>query len=113
MEKNLVRSLVTGAIHGVAAWSAYALLEFVFASLLFRLTRPYAIFTAWHWQLTAMLLLGYLVAGVVCGALAGAAAWMLRGRMQLTIESAATFTLVLAFGLHLVFLRNASASRYW
>lgn len=113
MERNLVRSLATGALHGVAAWSAYALLEFVFASVLFRVTRPYAIFTALHWQLTAMLLLGYLMVGVMCGAAAGAAEWMLRGRVRLTIESAATFTLVLAFGLHLVFLRNSSASRYW
>src|ERR1035441_3254426 len=83
MERNLVRSLVAGAIHGVAAWSAYALLEFVFASVLFRLTRPYAIFTALHWQLTAMLLLGYLMVGVMCGAAAGAAAWVLRGTVRL------------------------------
>jgi arylsulfatase A-like enzyme len=58
-----------------------------------------------------MLLLGYLVAGPVCGAAAGAAAWMLRPRVKLPVEAAATFTLVLAFGLHLAL--NADANRFW
>jgi arylsulfatase A-like enzyme len=94
--------VVSGALHGAAAWSAYALLEFLIASVLFRLARPHAVFSAWHWKLTAMLFLGYLAAGAVCGAAAGAAAWLLRRRATLTIEALASFTLVLAFGLHLV-----------
>src|ERR1035441_5158495 len=112
-ESDFGRSVVSGAISGAAAWSAYALLEFVFASVLFRLTRPYAVFTAWHWQFTAMLLLGYLTVGIGCGAAAGAAAWMSRRSVHLNIESAATFTLVLAFGLHLLFWRKANPSRFW
>src|SRR5258708_1414345 len=79
------RSVASGALHGAAAWSAYALLEFLFASVLFRLARPHAVFSAWHWKLTAMLFLGYLIAGPVCGALAGAAAWTLRRRTQLSV----------------------------
>src|SRR6476659_1359281 len=101
MEQTFGRSVASGALHGAAVWSAYALLEFVFASVLFRLTRPHAVFSTWHWNLTALLLLGYLIVGFACGALAGAAARSLR-RFQLSIESAATFTLVFAFGLHLV-----------
>ena len=63
MEKAFGRSVVSGALHGTAAWSAYALLEFAFASVLFRLSRPHAVFSTWHWKLTAMLFLGYLIAG--------------------------------------------------
>ena len=111
MNEGFGRSVAAGALHGAAAWSAYALLEFLFASVLFRLARPHAVFSAWHWKLTAMLFLGYLIAGPVCGALAGAAAWMLRRRMQLSVEAAASFTLVLAFGLHLAL--NAEAGRFW
>ncbi len=111
MNGDFRRSVVSGALHGAAAWSAYALLEFLFASVLFRLARPHAVFSTWHWKLTAMLLLGYLVVGPVCGALAGAAAWMLRRRMQLRVEAAAGITVVLAFGLHLVL--NGEAGGFW
>src|ERR1035438_6971952 len=100
MEKNFGRSVASGALYGAAAWSAYALLEFLFSSVLFRLARPHAIFSSWHWKLTAMLLLGYLIAGPLCGAAAGAAAWMLRRRVQLSVEAAATFTLGLGFAGH-------------
>ena len=111
MNGGFRRSVASGAVHGAAAWSAYALLEFLFASVLFRLARPHAVFSAWHWKLTAMLLLGYLVIGPVCGALAGAAAWLLRRRMQLCVEAAAGFTVVLAFGLHLAL--NGQEGAFW
>src|SRR5262245_60413729 len=111
MERGLRQAVVSGAIHGTAAWSAYALLEFAFASVLFRLSRPHAVFSAWHWKLTAMLFLGYLIAGPTCGALAGAGTWILRQRVRISVEAAATFTLVLAFGLHGAL--NAEARRFW
>ena len=111
MNEGFRRSVAAGALHGEAAWSAYAVLEFLFASVLFRLARPYAVFSSWHWKLTAMLFLGYLIAGPICGALAGASAWMLRRRMQLSVEAAASFTVVFAFGLHLAL--NAEAGRFW
>jgi arylsulfatase A-like enzyme len=111
MEQTFGRSVASGTLHGVAAWSAYALLEFAFASILFRLSRPHAVFSTWHWKLTAMLMVGYLVVGLLCGASAGAAAWILRRRTKLSLESAATFTLVFAFGLHLVL--DPPATRPW
>jgi arylsulfatase A-like enzyme len=111
MEKPFGRSVASGALQGAAAWSAYALLEFVFASLLFRFTRPHAVFATWHWNLTALLLLGYLIVGLACGAVAGAASWSLRRSQQLTVESAATLTLVFAFALHLVW--STGTSRLW
>src|SRR5437899_12733147 len=111
MEKPFGRSVASGALQGAAVWSAYALLEFVFASVVFRLTRPHAVFSTWHWNLTAQLLLGYLILGLACGALAGAASWTLRGSLQLSVESAATLMLVLAFGLHLAW--NTGTSQLW
>ena len=86
-------------------------MEFAFASVLFRLSRPHAVFSAWHWKLTAILVLGYLIAGPVCGALAGAGAWILRRKVRISVEAAATLTLVIAFGLHIAV--NAEARRFW
>jgi arylsulfatase A-like enzyme len=111
MERGLGRSVASGALQGAAVWSAYALLEFLFASVLFRLARPHAVFSAWHWKLTAMLLLGYLSAGLACGSVAGVSAWILRRRAALSIEALASFTLVLAFGLHVAL--STVASRFW
>jgi arylsulfatase A-like enzyme len=50
---------------------------------------------------------------MACGAAAGAAIWMLRRRAETTIEAAATLTVVLAFGIHVVLWRTNSTSRYW
>jgi hypothetical protein len=111
MERGFGASVASGALHGTAAWSAYALLEFAFASILFRLSRPHAVFSSWHWKLTAMLFLGYLIAGPICGAVAGATAWILRRHVQVSVQAAATFTLVFAFGLHV--WANADGSRFW
>jgi arylsulfatase A-like enzyme len=105
------RSVALGTLHGVAAWSAYGLLEFLFSSVLFRVVRPHAVFASWHWKLTAILLLGYLVAGLAFGAAAGAAVWMWRRRVQVSGAAAATFSVVLAFGLHLAL--NAEPHRFW
>ncbi|MEO8597382.1 MAG: sulfatase [Candidatus Solibacter sp.] len=101
MHKGLGRNAAAGALHGAAVWSAYALLEFLLSSVVFRLVRPHAVFSSWHWTLTAALMLGYLIAGSVCGAVVGAAVWFLRSRVSLPVEAAATFTLLFAFGLHL------------
>ena len=110
MERGFGPSVVSGAIYGTAAWSAYALLEFAFASVLFRLSRPHAVFSTWHWKLTAMLLLAYLIAGPICGALAGAGAWIMRRKVRISVETVATLTLILAFGLHVAM--NAEARQF-
>lgn len=111
MNKGLVRSIAAGAFQGAAVWGAYALLEFLLSSVLFRIVRPHAVFSSWHWTLTATLLLGYLVAGSVCGAVVASAAWLLRPRVHLPVDVATTFTLLFAFGLHLAL--DFQASRVW
>ena len=68
---TLLSSLARGALLGAGAWSAYAVAEFVFSAVVYRVSRPYAEFTPWHWKLTAILLLGYFACGIAAGALAG------------------------------------------
>ena len=97
-----------GIAQGAAAWSAYAVLEFLASSVLFRLARPYARFTTWHWALTGQLALAYLAAGAACGALAGLAVFALRNKPALrdrppaiVIEHAAALTLAAAIVWHM------------
>jgi arylsulfatase A-like enzyme len=95
-----------GAVYGVAAWSAYAVVEFIFSSVLFRLTRPYATFTPWHWKLTGQLILGFLVVGPLLGSVAGVLVWILRNSETVRVypsrvlEIAASATIALAFALN-------------
>src|SRR5215510_9949071 len=108
--RRLPACLAWGAFWGAAAWSAYAVVEFAFSSLLFGFTRPYAVFPAWHFQLTALLVLAYLVIGPVTGAIGGTVVYLLVGRASgppdagaggpphgRAVECAATLPLALVF----------------
>jgi len=97
MRTQLRWSLLWGAIHGAGAWSAYAIVEFIFSSVVFRLTRPYAVFTAWHWRLTALLLVGYLLLGLMLGM--GCGVWLYLRRKS-DYASATTLTFVLSLFLN-------------
>jgi arylsulfatase A-like enzyme len=101
--------LTLGVMQGLAAWSAYAVIEFLASSVLFRLGRPYARFTTWHWELTGQLVLGYLIHGVVLGGIAGLLVYFLRNtqRLALLTEHAATLTLTLAVALAIVLSPSA------
>ena len=110
-----------GALHGAAAWSAYAVVEFVFSSILFRIFRPYAVFTAWHWQLTAELLIAYIVTGAIAGGLAGAAVWLLHRNPRLlgnkdrpaVLEAAAGLTLVAAFAANIAATPTSPSGKHF
>ena len=60
---------------GIAIWRGCLVglrtVEFAFSSVVFRYTRPYALFPVWHWRLTALLVAAYLVTGALAGAVAG------------------------------------------
>lgn len=92
-----------GILNGVAAWSAYAAIEFVVSSIVFGILRPYATFTAWHWRLTALLLGGLGAAGAVAGALVAVLVWCARRRtldckaVPGIMEKASGLTVTLAF----------------
>jgi arylsulfatase A-like enzyme len=104
-----------GAGLGAATWSAYAATELVFASLLFGFTRPYAVFTSWHWQLTLLLLAGFLAAGLLLGTIAGLAVFflgktgILQENSSTVLESAAALTLVAAYIANTLSSFNSSA----
>lgn len=95
--KIALREWSSGAFHGAAAWSAYAVVEFAASSVLFRLTRPYAVFTPWHWRLTALLIVGYIVTGGLLGAFAS---WCFRSSRKeiaaLTVVAALAVNATLA-----------------
>jgi arylsulfatase A-like enzyme len=110
-----------GAVQGAAAWSAYAVVEFVFSSLVFGMTRPYATFTSWHWSLTATLMLGFLAIGLLAGALAGLVVYVLRNTLRglarnngtPALESAAALTLVIAFLANLTGKQGLQNNGIW
>jgi arylsulfatase A-like enzyme len=105
--RKLLPEIGWGALFGAAAWSAYAVAEFVFSSLVFRLTRPYAQFPAWHWRLTIVVVLGYIAFGLLAGAAAGLAVALRRGRdtkqsLPDLLEAAAGLTVALAMTVNLL-----------
>ena len=70
------RTLFLGAAWGVAAWSAYALVEFAFCSIWPLFTTRQAVFTPLVWTLTASLFNSYWILGGAAGCLFTlAAAW--------------------------------------
>jgi arylsulfatase A-like enzyme len=91
--------VVPGVFWGLAAWSSYAVMEFIFSSVGYRLTRPYAVFTGWHWRLTVLVLAGYLLTGLAAGSLAGLAVSIAR-MDQRAVQPAASIGLLLALILN-------------
>src|SRR5579864_88433 len=108
--EKLWRCVFQGVIQGVAAWSAYAVVEFAASSLFFRFARPYAVFAPWHWGPTALLLAVFLGTGAVVGLMAGACVCSLYPQSRLlqnnpsslVFERIATLVLVIAFGAGLI-----------
>jgi arylsulfatase A-like enzyme len=105
--RKLSDHVVWGSLFGAAAWSAYAVTEFIFTSVVYRLTRPYAMFTPWHWRLTALVAVGHIVCGLLAGALAGlliGLSWRAEkpsGESADALESAAGLALLLALLLNM------------
>lgn len=108
--ERLQRCVFLGGMQGMMAWCAYAVLEFVVVSLLFRFTRPYAVFTPGHWGATGLLISAFLATGILAGSLTGIAVHLLSGKItfarnvspHLILERAATLTLVFAFAANLI-----------
>ena len=101
-------TLLLGIVQGAAAWSAYAVIEFAVSSVVFGILRPYAIFTPWHWSMTAILLLGFLAAGCIAGAAGAVTLWFTRrvlfeeDQSPQILETAGGLTVTLAFLVNLV-----------
>ena len=107
---QFLQSIGAGALIGAGVWASYGVVEFLFASVLFFLTRPYATWTASHWRITGFLVAAYAIAGLVAGALAGAALPLLRSKTSLirngdestVLEHLAVLTLTLSFTVHVL-----------
>jgi arylsulfatase A-like enzyme len=117
--KGLPQYLTLGVIQGLAAWSAYMVVEFLASSVVFRVGRPYARFTTWHWTLTGQLAVAYLVHGILFGALAGGLVYLFRntprlggGQAALVTEHAATLMVVLAAAIDMI-LYPSHSEGWW
>ncbi|HXA50348.1 MAG TPA: sulfatase, partial [Candidatus Acidoferrum sp.] len=104
--RKLSDHVLWGALFGAAAWSAYAVTEFVFTSVVYRLTRPYAMFTTWHWSLTALVAVGHIVCGLLAGALVGLLVGFSRRNEEPSPESADALESAAGLALLLALLLN-------
>jgi arylsulfatase A-like enzyme len=104
--------LLWGTFQGAAAWSAYAIIEFAVSSIVFGILRPYAMFTPWHWSMTGILVLGFVVAGCAAGAAVSLVLWF--GRRSLFDDEHGMHVLDVAGGLTvtLAFLVNLALGFY-
>src|SRR5579884_3677001 len=106
-KRALIRS---AALHGITAWLAYAVIEFLCTSLPYRLIRRYAVFTVRHWTVLSVTTGLYLVAGVMVGfALAGLAylTWPAIARRKspaVVLEWGASLSIIAAFAVNLATL---------
>ena len=104
--RKLSDHVLWGALFGAAAWSAYAVTEFVFTSVVYRLTRPYAMFTSWHWSLTALVAVGHVICGLLAGALAGLLVGLNRRNEEPSPESADALESAAGLALLIALLLN-------
>ena len=102
-------ALAAGCRCGLAAWTAYAIAEFCFLSLLPWVMRKNWSYTGLHWRLTALLFACYAVLGASTGA-----AWgLILRRRGGALRAAAVLTVVLAFAGNLAAQRPLVAYTYF
>jgi arylsulfatase A-like enzyme len=96
--------ILLGVLQGVTVWAIYAVVEFLLSAVLYRATRPYAVFASWYWDLTGPLIIAYFMCGAAAGVIAGLVVYSLedvrlgqRARPALLLEHAVALTLVLTF----------------
>jgi arylsulfatase A-like enzyme len=87
---------------GLMVWMLYAAFEYGFSSLVTAGGNPGAMFSPWHWRLTAELVIAYAVIGAGLGAILGALS-----RSERTLRGAALLTLIGAFLILACFVEAA------
>ena len=100
----------SGAIHGVIAWTVYAIVECWFSSILPWIVTPGYKYKPLHWGFTVLLFALYPVIGLILGGLSGICIRKVSGRITflqnahstIIFSAAAISTVVLAFAVNLV-----------
>jgi arylsulfatase A-like enzyme len=82
-------------------WMLYAAFEYSFSSLIPAALNSDAMFSPWHWRLTAELAIAYAVIGVVAGSIAGALS-----RSERALRGVVLLTLISAFLLNAGFIET-------
>ena len=100
----LDRSLAMGAAWGVAAWAAYAVVEYTLCTIWPLFTVDVAVFTPVNWSVNAWIFNAYWVFGAVAGAICGAIVGRLPARAPKAPED--RLRLAGAFSLYLAMLLN-------
>src|SRR5215831_12393831 len=92
--------MIRGAGYGLMAWMVYGLIEFVLTCIVPQFSSDLQI-SSWQWPLIAQILLVYIAAGAILGAVGG----LLAQRLKWPVQSVRTFahlTLVVAFIVNLI-----------
>ncbi|MBV9396732.1 MAG: sulfatase [Bryobacterales bacterium] len=96
------KHLWNAALYGCAAWLAYGAIELTLSAGIQLFHNPEMVLLAWQWPLIAKVFLVYAVAGLVCGAAAGAVlAFAGFAKWPGDVEASACLTLLLAFVVNL------------
>ena len=99
-----------GAVHGAVFWTVYAVIEWLFSTILVWMTKSNYDYIPKHWGFTILLFLLYPVIGLIIGGLSGMGIHLTVKRIQplQRVESSilfpviAIFAFILIFNVHLV-----------
>ncbi len=109
-EQTRLSCIYSGAIHGVIAWTIYAIVECWFSTILPWIIKPNYDYVPLHWGFTVLLFFLYPLIGLIIGGLYGLVFHIAEGRISflqrinttILFQMAATFTVVLAFDINLI-----------
>jgi len=108
--KSICESICLGAVYGVVAWTAYAVVECWFSSILPWIIQPNQPFQQLNLGFTALLFGLYAAIGLISGGLAGLGLRMVAGRISwldktppaIVLLAAATVSVIFAFVVNLL-----------
>lgn len=97
------RRILSGAVHGSAAWLAYGVVECAALSVVPWLIQPSYRYLPQHWGFTLLILAVYALVGAAIGGFLG---WSLRTQSTLALRAAASGTIALFISINV-------ALQYW
>jgi arylsulfatase A-like enzyme len=101
--KSVKKYICSGALYGCAAWIVYGTVELALSAGIQLLQNPEMVLLGWQWRLIAMVFGVYAGVGLILGAAFGAIIAVAGvAPSPWNVESAASLTVLLAFGANLV-----------